>query len=175
MPADAEGEGFVVIRHDSVLGGTAEIEINGESLGELTFPATAKPSVFGDLAVPVPLRAGVNTITVRKGSIHTAWSDGTEARWDREGFRAWNGDVVFGVGYDRMWPDSWSGEKKIYFYSRDGSERTWQLPVEWAGLKSATLVSLTTQGRGVSRSISIKDGAITMSLSPKVPSVLLPA
>ena len=175
VPADAAGDGFVVIRHDSVLGGTAEIEVNGESLGELDFPATAKPSVFGDRAVSVRLRAGVNTITVRKGSIHTAWSDGTEARWDREGFRAWNGDVVFGVGYDRMWPDTWSGEKKIYFYSRDGSERTWHLPPGWAGLKSATLVPLTVQGRGAGRTIAIEDGGITVSLSPKVPCVLLAA
>ncbi len=172
IPSEAEGEGFVVIRYDSVQGGTAEIEVNGESLGEIDFPASAKPAVFGDRAVSVRLLAGVNTITVRKGSIHAAWSDGTEARWDACGFRAWNGDVVFGVGYDRMWPDTWSGAKKIYFYSRDGAERTWQLPPEWADRTGVALCRLTKSGRGAPVRIPVTKGRVTPALPPGVPCVI---
>ena len=170
----AAGAGHAVVRYASEFGGTAEVEFNGESLGEIEFPAIGRANLLGDLAIPVVLRPGKNTLTLRKGSIHTAWSDGTEARWDRQGFRAWNGDVVFGVGYDRMWPDSWSGEKKIYFYSRDGSERTWTLPPDWRNVSSVRLVSLTTKGRGAEQVIPVRDGQVSVKLRPKVPCVLLP-
>ena len=162
------------MRYASEFGGTAEVEFNGESLGEIEFPAIGRAALLGDLAIRVVLRPGKNTLTLRKGSIHTAWSDGTEARWDRHGFRAWNGDVVFGAGYDRMWPDTWSGEKKIYFYSRDGSERTWMLPADWRGLPSVRLVSLTTKGRGAEQVVPVCDGQVAVKLLPKVPCVLLP-
>jgi len=31
-----------------------------------------------------------------------------------------------------MWPDTWSGEKKIYFYSWYGTASKWKLPENWA-------------------------------------------
>ncbi len=174
VPDSAAGAGHAVVRYVSEFGGTAEVEFNGESLGEIEFPAIGRPNFAGDLAIPVVLRPGKNTLTLRKGSIHTAWSDGTEARWDRQGFRAWNGDVVFGIGYDRMWPDTWSGEKKIYFYSRDGSDRTWKLPAGWRDLSSVQLVPLTTTGRGGATTLIVRDGEIAVKLSPGVPCVVLP-
>lgn len=173
VAASAAGDGFVVVRYISPLGGTAEVEVNGESLGEIEFPATTeRPGIFGDLAIPVRWRAGVNTVSLRKGSIHAQWSDGTQARWDRSGFRAWNGEIVFGIGYDRMWPDTWSGQKKIYFYSRDGAERSWKLPPDWAGLKTVTLYPLASGGRGEGVPLAIHDGRITPKLSPRQPYVI---
>lgn len=167
------GSGFVVIRYISVAGGTAEVVLNGLSLGELDFPATSNSSIFGDRAIPVNLRAGANTITLRKGSIHAAWNDGTEARWDLHGFRAWNGDVVFGSGYDRMWPDTWSGQKKIYFYSRAGTSRTWILPEDWREYQTVTLHALTSDGRGSAETLTVTQGLISPKLSRQVPYILI--
>ena len=173
IPKSAAGDGFVVVRYISPLGATAEVEINGESLGEIEFPLTTeRPGIFGDLAIRVRWRAGANTIALRKGSLHAQWSDGTQARWDRSGFRAWNGDVVFGVGYDRMWPDTWSGQKKIYFYSRDGTQRSWKLPSPWADLKTVTLYPLTSKGRGSGGGLMVQDGHISPKLLPQQPYVL---
>ena len=66
------------------------------------------------------------------------WSDGTEAVWETPSlgkvFRVSNGDVIFADDYDRMWPDTWSGRKKIYFFSWDGTDRTWKLPADWAAV-----------------------------------------
>lgn len=170
---EAAGAGFLVIRYCSPLGGTAEVEVNGHRPGETDFPPTAKSAIFGDLALPVILKPGDNTVVLRKGSIHAAWSDGTEARWDRNGFRAWNGEIVFGDGYDRMWPDSWSGQKKIYFYSRDGSGRHWTLPEEWRDLKKGLIYSLDPSGRLPGIELPIENGRVAPCLPPRVPCVLV--
>lgn len=174
VPATATGDGFVVVRYISPLGGTAEVEINGQSLGELQFPATTeRPGIFSDFAIPVRLVAGTNTIAFGKGSIYARWSDGTEARWDRHGFRAANGDVIFGIGYDRMWPDTWSGQKKIYFYSRSGTQRAWKLPCSWRDLKTVTLYPLTPEGRGQGITLAVKDGQVSSNLAPQQPYVIV--
>lgn len=176
VPVEAAGRGFVVVRYVSPLGGTAEVTINGQSLGEIEFPASPDRSdVFADFAIPVQLRPGRNTVALSKGSIHAEWSDGTQARWDRNGFRAWNGDVVFGHGYDRMWPDTWSGQRKIYFYSARGTDRVWTLPAGWADLAAARLVPLTPEGRAESIVLPVTRGQISPVLSAKQPYILEPA
>ena len=71
------------------------------------------------------LERGENTFAFDAGPIYAKWSDGTEALWETpflgKGFKVTNGDVTFADDYDRMWPDTWSGQKKIYFFSWDGT------------------------------------------------------
>jgi len=126
----------------------------------------------------VKLRAGANTITVDSGPISAEWSDGTKAVWSmpgiHKGFKVTNGDMTFAVDYDRMWPDTWSGQKKIYFYSWDGTQRTWKLPADWGDVPRATLYPLTPDGRGKGVPIAIKDRSIAASLLPQVPYILVP-
>lgn len=169
------GDGYLVIRYASPKGGTAEIEVNGESIGEVSFPATTeRPGIFSDLAIPVNWKHGANTITISKGRIYARWSDGTEAKWDRNGFSARNGDMVYGVGYDRMWPDTWSGHKKIYFYSKTGTQRRWKLPESWREYKKVSLYPLTFNGRGDEAVLDIKDGYVSPLLLASTPYVLEP-
>ena len=124
------------------------------------------------------LQAGENTIAFDSGVIRAKWSDGTEAEWTtpslRTGFKAWKGDVVFAEGYDRMWPDTWSGEQKIYFFSWDGTQRSWKLPAVWHDITRATLYPLTPDGRGRGVPTAIKDRTISPSLLPQVPYILVP-
>lgn len=124
------------------------------------------------------LKAGDNTITVDSGPIYAKWSDGTEAIWEtpslHKGFKVSNGDVTFAYDYDRMWPDTWSGQKKIYFYSWDGTDRTWKLPTDWADAKTATLYPLTPDGRGKGMTVPIKDRSLSPKLLPQVPYILVP-
>lgn len=126
----------------------------------------------------VELQAGENTIAFDSGVIRAKWSDGVEAEWTtpslRTGFKAWKGDVVFAEGYDRMWPDTWSGQKKIYFFSWDGTQRSWKLPAEWSSMTKAVLHTLTPKGRGPDVPMAIKDGAVAPSLLPQVPYILIP-
>lgn len=126
----------------------------------------------------VHLKAGENRIVVDSGPVYAAWSDGTEAIWLTpsigRGFTARNGDIVYAVDYDRMWPDTWSGKKKIHFFSWDGTEREWLLPEDWAGVDSATLYPLGPDGRGEGARIAIRDRKVSPRLLPQVPCVLVP-
>jgi hypothetical protein len=167
-----DGEYTLIIRYYSPSGGTAELWIDDNFTMELNFPATIVNEYAGDLAVKINLTAGSHRLTLRKGSIHASWSDGTMAKWDRDGFKSWNSDIVFGIGYDRMWPDTWSGEKKIYFYSKDGCERTWKLPTDWTHLKSATLYQLTADGRGEPQILDVINGSVTVKINPGTPYIL---
>ena len=126
----------------------------------------------------IHLKAGENRIVVDCGPVYSAWSDGTEALWLTPsigtGFTVRNGDVVFAVDYDRMWPDTWSGKKKIHFFSWDGTNREWLLPEDWAGVKSATLYPLGPDGRSKGVKVAIKDRKASPALLPQVPYVLVP-
>jgi hypothetical protein len=126
----------------------------------------------------IELRSGENTIGFDSGAIRATWTDGTVAEWSTPllgtGFKAWKDDVVFAEDYHRMWPDTWSGQKKIYFFSWDGTNRTWKLPADWRGMTKAVLHPLTPEGRGPGVPMAIKDGAVTPSLLPQVPYVLVP-
>ncbi len=126
---------------------------------------------------PAVLREGENVIAFDSGAIQARWSDGTEAQWTtpylRKGFKAWNGDVVFADDYDRMWPDTWSGQKKIYFFSWEGTSRSWKLPLEWRLLNKVTLLPLTPEGRGQPVSLSVYNGNVAPKLLPQVPYIIV--
>ncbi len=172
LPED--GEYSLIIRYYSPEGGTAELWIDDNLYKELDFSATIYNEYSGDLAIKIKLSAGIHSFTLRKGCIHASWSDGTKALWNSEGFKAWNGDVIFGIGYDRMWPDTWSGEKKIYFYSKDGCERTWKLPGEWREFITATLYMLSADGRCDQILIEIINGSVTVKINAGTPYILVP-
>ena len=126
----------------------------------------------------VRLKAGANRIEVDCGPVYAAWSDGTEALWLTprlgKGFTVRNGDMVYAVDYDRMWPDTWSGKKKVHFFSWDGTDREWLLPEDWTDAKSATLFPLGPDGRGEGIRVAIRDRRIAPRLLPQVPYVLVP-
>jgi len=126
----------------------------------------------------VKLQKGANTISVDIGPVSAEWSDGTKALWStpalHKGFKVWRDDVVFAYDYDRMWPDTWSGQKKIYFYSYEGTSRTWKLPENWADVESALLYPLTPDGRGKPVRLTTADRVAAPSLLPQVPHVLVP-
>ncbi|MGI6495339.1 MAG: hypothetical protein ACOX5G_04500 [Kiritimatiellia bacterium] len=127
----------------------------------------------------IRLQAGTNEIRIDCGPVYAAWSDGTEALWLTPslgtGFTARNGDVVYAVDYDRMWPDTWSGARKIHFFSWDGTSREWLLPEDWADAGSATLYPLTPDGRGAGEPVAIRSRRVSPELLPQVPYVLVRA
>ena len=126
----------------------------------------------------ITLKAGENTLSLDPGPIYSKWSDGTEAVWENpslhKGFKVTNGDITFADDYNRMWPDTWSGQKKIYFFSWDGTNRTWKLPQDWASVKKGTLYPLTPDGRGKGIALSLADSSTAPKLLPQVPYVLVP-
>ena len=91
-----------------------------------------------------------------------------------KGFKVTNGDVTFADDYDRMWPDTWSGSKKIYFFSWDGTQRPWKIPPDWASINKATLYPLTPTGRGQGIPLLVNDRSVTPTLRPQIPYVLVP-
>jgi hypothetical protein len=125
----------------------------------------------------IVLQAGENVLALDAGPIFMEWSDGTKAIWTTpylgRGFKVANGEVVFADDYDRMWPDSWSGQKKIYFFSWDGTHHTWLLPPEWKDVPQATLYPLTPDGRGAGTLLPIKQGTVAPKILPQVPYVLV--
>ncbi|YCM42862.1 glycoside hydrolase family 101 beta sandwich domain-containing protein [Verrucomicrobiaceae bacterium 227] len=124
------------------------------------------------------LKAGDNTIAFDSGAIYAKWSDGTEAIWETpslgKGFKVTKDDMIFADDYDRMWPDTWSGQKKIYFYSWDGTQRTWKVPPDWATVTQATLYPLTPDGRGQGVRLPVNDRSVLPTLLPQVPYILVP-
>lgn len=126
----------------------------------------------------ITLRAGENTLSVDPGPIYAKWSDGTVAVWETPslgtGFSVTNGDVTFATDYDRMWPDTWSDQKKIYFFSWDGCARAWTLPAEWTTIGSAVLYPLAPEGRGAGKPLAITHRTVAPTLLPQVPYVLVP-
>ena len=138
---------------------------------------SGRPATF---AVPgaFEFRAGENEVAVDAGPVAAEWSDGTRALWLTpalgRGFEVRRGDVVFARDYDRMWPDTWSGKRKIHFFSWNGCREAWTLPEDWAGVTSARLYPLTPDGRGAPVVLAVKDRRVTPNLLPQVPSVLEP-
>ena len=155
------------------------IYVNGmchRTLDHLPIPDAGRGSYELD-AGEIELHKGENAIQFDSGAIQASWSDGSRAEWTTPslatGFKAWKGDVVFAEGYDRMWPDTWSGQKKIYFFSWDGTRRVWKLPLDWGTPGRATLYPLTPDGRGRGVHLEIKDRTIAPSLLPQVPYILV--
>jgi len=160
--------------------GSLNIYVNGQlqrTVNDIAFPSWGNEQQ-GFLLGEIPLNAGDNTLAVDAGPLFMQWSDGTTATWTtpylHKGFKVTNGDVTFADDYDRMWPDTWSGQKKIYFFSWDGTERTWKLPQDWASVKKATLYPLTPDGRSKGLALPLSDRSATPSLLPQVPYVLVP-
>ncbi len=124
------------------------------------------------------LAAGEHEMAIDAGPLYARWSDGTEALWTTpylgSGLRIGNGDVVFADDYDRMWPDTWSGRTKIFFFSWNGTERAWKLPMEWSTRSAVTLHPLTSRGRGEPVRLKVIGGSIAPKLRPQVPYILLP-
>jgi hypothetical protein len=85
-----------------------------------------------------------------------------------------NRDVVFAEDYNRMWPDTWSGQEKIYLFSWNGTKRTWTLPAAWAQKKTVQLIPLTPEGRGTPEKMTVTKGTITPTLNAQVPYVIVP-
>ena len=126
----------------------------------------------------IQFQAGSNLVTIDSGPLYARWSDGTEAIWTTpgiyKGLKITNGDVILADDYDRMWPDTWSGQKKTYFFSWDGTHRTWKLPLDWASVSHATLYPLTPNGRGSGITVNIKNRIFSPKLLAQIPYVLVP-
>ena len=156
------------------------VYVNGKhrrSFDHIPIPGAGKGSYELD-AGEIEFQEGANTITFDSGLIRAEWSDGTTAEWSTpylpKGFKAWNGDVVFAEDYDRMWPDTWSGQQKIYLFSWDGSQRKWKLPAKWNEARTALLYPLTPTGRGKPILLNINERQVAPDLLPQVPYVLVP-
>ncbi len=126
----------------------------------------------------VELSAGEHTFDMDAGPLKATWDDGTESVWEElalnRGFTCRNGDVVFAYDYDRMWPDTWSGKKKIHFFSWNGTNREWTLPEEWRSMDRVLLFPLTPSGRGKPQVLAVKSGKVAPKLLKQVPYVLVP-
>jgi len=124
------------------------------------------------------IQAGRQTIAIDAAPQNAQWNGGTQAVWTTPclgvGLRVTHGDVTFARDYDRMWPDSWSGQCKVYLFSWDGCARPWTLPAEWATVGIAVLYPLTPEGRAAGRPLSITDRTATPTLLPQVPYLLVP-
>jgi hypothetical protein len=156
------------------------VYLNRKLFKSLENVATTSNNDFGELDLgEVGLPAGESEIAFDVGPIRAKWSDGCVAEWStpylRKGFRVTSGDLVLADDFDRMWPDTWSGQEKIYFFSWDGTERQWKLPTEWRSRKTVTLHPLTPNGRGEGVAVAVRDGGIRPKLLAQVPYVVVPA
>jgi len=169
----------LLFRYLSPQGGTLHLDVNGEFVGELALPATSggdndDRDLFSDFATKVFLRQGANTLHLYRGAIYASWSDETKARWDRHGFRSWNGEVVFAHDFDRMWPDSWSqnGQLRLLFFSVSGTSRSWALPVHWPN-GEADFYALSEQGHRLVQRMVIENRTFSPVLDAGVPYILV--
>lgn len=138
--------------------------------------ATLAPTPF--LSQGVELTAGEHEVAIDAGPLYACWNDGTVACWKTpylgRGLRIANGDVVFAEDYDRMWPDTWSGQEKIHLFSWNGTKRTWTLPAAWAGKTTVQVVPLTPDGRGTPEKMAVSKGTIAPVLKGQIPYVVVP-
>ncbi|HEX3133724.1 MAG TPA: glycoside hydrolase family 101 beta sandwich domain-containing protein, partial [Planctomycetota bacterium] len=138
--------------------------------------ATLAPAPF--LSQGIELTAGEHEIAIDAGPLYARWSDGTVACWKTpylgRGLRITNRDLVFADDYDRMWPDTWSGQEKIYLFSWDGTQRTWKLPAGWAEKKTVQVFPLTPDGRGTAEMVTVTKGTIAPTLKAQIPYVIVP-
>lgn len=169
------GEYTLLIRYFSDGGGRVHLVVNDATAITLDLPDTGGHLFYSDYTVQITLNAGQNRLRLYKGAIYAAWSDGVTARWDEHGFYTGEGDVVLGRDGARMWPDTWSGEQKIYFYSQNPCDETWILPTGWDNLTEAKLYPLTDKGRGESVVMNINCRSIKPSLQALTPYVLIVA
>jgi len=138
--------------------------------------ATLAPTPF--LSQGIELPAGEHEIAIDAGPLYARWNDGTVACWKTpylgRGLRISNGDLVFAEDYDRLWPDTWSGQDKLYAFSWDGTKRTWTLPAAWAARVAVQLIPLTPDGRGKPEPLVVTKGTISPTLKAQIPYVIVP-
>ncbi len=173
-----DGKYTLTVKHKAPGRGGANLNIylNDTLQQSLTgIPSTSNDDWANLNGGTLELKKGENRIAFDIGIIRAIWTDGTVAEWKTpylgKGFSVKKGDLTFAEEYDRMWPDTWSGGRKIYFFSWDGARRAWRLPPEWAEKKELTLYPLTPAGRGKGIRISVKDGSVSPVLLPQVPYV----
>jgi hypothetical protein len=70
-------------------------------------------------------------------------------------------------GGDCCLPLTWTKESSLVLYSRKGyAKKTWELPANWKGVKSATLVRVTPEKLEPAGETVIVDGKLTVTLKP---------
>lgn len=192
------GSRRLYVRYSSPRGGRLLLRVNGGDGIEVHFPPTnpwemsarlraseygndlrrrggyADPWCFhGDQLVTVALKAGQNTVELLHHRIYAEWDDGSQAEWSLAGgFRAWKGDVTFGRGCDRFWPDTWSGQQRILAFSVEGGECEWSLPEGWEDAEALAACPLSSSGRGMAVVLPVREGRVTLRLLPGTPCVL---
>ncbi|HZZ71454.1 MAG TPA: hypothetical protein VFE24_04325 [Pirellulales bacterium] len=154
------------------------VYVNGKLFQSLENVAPTPNDDFGQLDLnDLELKPGENEIAFDVGPIRARWSDGTVAEWKtpylRSGFRISNGDLLLAEDFDRMWPDTWSGQKKIYFFSWDGSHREWKLPLSWQTASQVVLHPLTPAGRGPGVELAVRQGMIQPRLKAQIPYIVV--
>lgn len=173
--AASSGPHKLFLRYSSVGGAVLSATIGNAPTQELRLADTDGWSFYGDHYFEAILAAGDNVVRISHELIFAEWDDGTTARWDRNGFAARRGDVEFGSGFDRMWPDTWSGRSRLFFYSVEGVSRVWTLPEEWAKFESGTLFALTEDGRSNPVTVAIDGCRVSLSLAAKTPYAIVPS
>lgn len=63
---------------------------------------------------------------------------------------------------------------KLYYWANDAKPRVWHLPAAWATRSAVKLYQNTQTGRRFVRDVPVKDGAISLAVSPNTPYVLYP-
>jgi len=198
VDAGTAGARQLYIRYSSPRGGRLLLRVNGADISEMDFPATNPWEVsdrlrasehgndlrrrggyhdpwcfHGDQLVSVELKAGQNTVALLHHRIYAEWDDGSQAEWSlADGFRAWKGTVLFGHGFDRFWPDTWSGQRRIFAFSVAGCEREWMLPDGWKDASEITFYPLRVTGRGTAVTLPVQTGRVTLRLQPGMPYVV---
>lgn len=198
VDVEQAGARNLYIRYASPRGGRLLLRVNGSDIGKMDFPPTnpwemnarLRASEFGndlrrrggygdpwcfhgDHLVSVELQAGTNTIELLHHRIYAEWDDGSQAEWSlADGFRAWKDAVIFGQGFNRCWPDTWSGTRRIFAFSVDGCQHEWRLPAGWEHESEVTLSSLLATGRGDAVVLPVKEGQVLLCLQPTTPYVI---
>ncbi len=198
VEAAVAGSRRLYIRYSSPRGGRLLLRVNGTDAGEVDFPPTnpwemserlrrseygndlrwrggyQDPWCFhGDQLVSAELKAGRNTLELLHQRIYAEWDDGSHAEWSLAGgFRAWKGEVIFAHGFDRFWPDTWSGQQRIFAFSVAGGEREWRLPEGWEDVSEVMLVPLLATGRGEAAARPVIQGRVALRLRPQTPYVI---
>lgn len=161
------------VRYSSVGGGRVSLMVNEGDKSELNLPNTDAWHFYGDVPVEKCLEKGVNTVTVIHDRIFAQWSDGTEAVWDETGLKIWNDGMIFAENGDRIWPDSWSGEKRLFLYSEKGGRTRWTLPEGYLAGTCFTLHRLTAEGRRKEADVSRQDDDLELELKAETPYILV--
>jgi len=163
------------LRYASQGGARVSLSVNAGDRSELNLPNTESWHFYGDHLVELTLQAGANRVSLVHDLIFAKWDDGTEARWDMNGLRVWNGMTIFAKDGDRLWPDTWSGRQRLFAFSVEGGEREWKLPEGWETFTGIMFYPLTSTGRGEGVVVPVRNGNVTLRLEPSLPCVMEPA